>query len=291
MLAETLRLLVIGAHPDDAEFRAGGLAALYRQLGHAVKFVSVTNGDAGHHAMGGVELARRRRAEATAAGRVCSVSYEVWDNHDGELEATLVLRKQVIRLVRSFRPDLVLTHRPNDYHPDHRHTSQLVQDAAYLVTVPNICSDTPHLEHDPVIMYLADDFEKPYPFTPSLVVDVDAVFAPKLAMLDCHVSQMYEWLPYNSGRSGDVPAEAAERRAWLARWLEEKGPPAARYRTLLARLYGPERAAGIRHIEAFEPCEYGRPMDTRLAATLFNFVPAFAAGDDGREPGLLTEGP
>jgi LmbE family N-acetylglucosaminyl deacetylase len=159
-----LRLLVIGAHPDDAEYRAGGLAAKYWQLGHVVKFVSLTDGGAGHQSMARDELIRRRRAEAEAAGAVCGIEYDVWDCPDGEMEPTLALRRCVIRLIRSFQPDLVLTHRPNDYHPDHRYTSQLVQDAAFMVTVPKICPNTPHLPVDPVIMYMADDFQKPTPF-------------------------------------------------------------------------------------------------------------------------------
>src|SRR5918912_2718380 len=148
-----LRLLIIGAHPDDADFHASGPAALYRAAGHVVKMVSLTNGDAGHHILRGPELARRRRAEAAAAGAVIGAAYDVLDSHDGELLPTLDNRRQVIRLIRSFRPDLVLTHRPNDYHPDHRYTSQLVQDAAYLVTVPAVVPDTPHPERDPVIPY------------------------------------------------------------------------------------------------------------------------------------------
>src|SRR5947209_6171956 len=136
MPEEPLRLLILGAHPDDADYAAGGTAALYRAAGHVVKMVSLTNGCAGHHLQPGPELARRRRAEAAAAGAVIGATYDVLDNNDGELLPTLENRRQVIRLIRGFRPDLVLTHRPNDYHPDHRYTSQLVQDAAYLVTVP-----------------------------------------------------------------------------------------------------------------------------------------------------------
>ncbi len=135
----SLRLLVIGAHPDDADIGAGGLAVIFRRLGHVVKFVSVTNGAVGHHQMSGQPLVARRRAEAQAAGEIIGAEYEVWDYPDGQLLPTLEARKQVIRLIRQFSPDLLLTHRPNDYHPDHRYTSQLVQDAAYLVTVPNIC--------------------------------------------------------------------------------------------------------------------------------------------------------
>ncbi len=272
-MPESLRLLVIGAHPDDAEFRAGGLAAKYRQLGHVVRFVSVTNGDAGHHLLDAAELAHRRRAEAEAAGRVCAVEYEVWDHHDGELQATLDVRRQVIRLIRSFRPNLVLTHRPNDYHPDHRATAQLVQDAAYMVTVPKICPDTPHLARDPVIMYLADDFEKPTPFAPTVVIEIDDVVDQKLAMLHCHASQMYEWLPYNWGRPDDVPAGDAKRLAFTARWVEDRGPRPADFAPLVANLYGAERAATIRWIEAFEACEYGRSFDRELTAALFPFVP------------------
>src|SRR5207253_707559 len=162
----TLRLLIIGAHPDDADYAAGGTAALYRAAGHVVHMVSLTNGDAGHHEQAGPALAARRRAEAAASGAVIGADYETFDNHDGQLLPTLENRYQVIRLIRAFRPDLVLTHRPNDYHPDHRYTSQLVQDAAYMVTVPAVVPETPHLPSNPVIAYLPDDFQKPYPFQP-----------------------------------------------------------------------------------------------------------------------------
>ena len=178
-MSEPLRLLVIGAHPDDAEYKAGGLAALYRDLGHEVRFVSVTNGDAGHHELSGLALAARRRAEAEAAAATLGLRYDVWEHSDGRLELSLARREQVIRLIRSYDPDLVLTHRPNDYHPDHRVTSQLVQDAAYLLTVPAICPDVAHLRRDPVIAYLSDDFTRPYPFEPTVVIDVAPVWERK----------------------------------------------------------------------------------------------------------------
>jgi N-acetylglucosamine malate deacetylase 1 len=268
----TLRLLVIGAHPDDAEYRAGGLASKYRRAGHIVKFVSVTDGGAGHQSMSRDQLVLRRRAEAQAAGKVCGIEYDVWDCPDGELQPTLELRRRVIRLIRLFRPDLLLTHRPNDYHPDHRYTSQLVQDAAFMVTVPKVCAEVPHLARDPVIMYLADDFQKPTPFQPSVVIDIDDVIQDKIAMLHCHTSQMYEWLPYNWGRPDEVPQDEVGRLAFTARWVGERGPQPAAYFTLLERAYGPKHAAGIRWIEAFESCEYGRPLDDMLIARLFPFV-------------------
>ena len=168
-------------------------------------------------------------------------TYDVLDNNDGELLPTLENRGQVIRLIRTFRPDLVLTHRPNDYHPDHRYTSQLVQDAAYLVTVPAIEPGMPHLPRDPVIAYLPDDFQKPYPFQPAVVVDIGSVFDRMVAMLHCHTSQFYEWLPYNAGHLDDVPAEPSQRLTWLAtrdaRPLEAPVPTVTAI--CLLRSYGP----------------------------------------------------
>ena len=216
MAIEPLRLLIIGAHPDDADYHAGGLAALYRAAGHVVKMVSLTNGAAGHHLERGPQLARRRRAEAAAAGAMIGASYDVLDNPDGELVPCLDNRRLVIRLIRSFRPDLVLTHRPNDYHPDHRYTSTLVCDAAYMVTVPSIVPDVPHLCANPVIAYLPDNFEKPYPLQPAVGVEVGPVFDRIADMLHCHESQFYEWLPYNGGYLDQVPPDGAARRKWLA---------------------------------------------------------------------------
>jgi LmbE family N-acetylglucosaminyl deacetylase len=271
----TLRLLIIGAHPDDADFHAGGTAALYRAAGHVVKMVSLTNGDAGHQLRSGPELARRRRAEAEASGAVIGATYDVLDNPDGRLLPTLENRWEVIRLIRTFRPDLVLTHRPNDYHPDHRYTSQLVQDACYLLTVPAMVPDVHHLPRDPVVAYLPDDFQKPYPFQPDVLVDVGSVVDRLVAMLDCHVSQFYEWLPYNTGRSAEVPPGADERRAWLAAQTRARlRPRADRYRGQLVRAYGPERGRAVEYVEAFEGCEYGAPLDEAARRRLFPFAGA-----------------
>jgi LmbE family N-acetylglucosaminyl deacetylase len=269
-----LRLLIIGAHPDDADYAAGGTAALYRQAGHVVKMVSMTNGAAGHHVTPGPVMARRRKAEAAAAGAVIGATYDVLDTPDGTLMPTLENRYGVIRLIRTFKPDLLLTHRPNDYHPDHRYTSQLVQDAAYLVTVPAVVPDVPHLERDPVMAYLPDDFLRPYPFDPKVAVDVGPVIEQIAAMLHCHQSQFYEWLPYNHGHLKEVPAGDAERKQWLLGQVRKRlRPRADKYRDLLVEQYGPERGAKIEYIEAFEECEYGAPLDDAARRRLFPFVP------------------
>jgi LmbE family N-acetylglucosaminyl deacetylase len=269
----SLRLLIIGAHPDDADYHAGGLAALYRTAGHTVKMVSLTNGRSGHHLQPGTELSRRRKAEAAAAGAIIGATYDVFDIPDGELLPTLENRARVIRLIREFRPDLVLTHRPNDYHPDHRYTSQLVQDTAYLLTVPAIVPEVPHLAHDPVIMYLPDHFQKPTPFDAAVAVGVDGVLDKIVAMLDCHESQFYEWLPYNQGCADQVPTDSGARRAWLAKPLKQRlRNQADRFREPLINAYGRERGEQFQFAEGFETCEYGAPLDAAAREKLFGWL-------------------
>src|SRR5437016_7941232 len=218
MLAQDnkIRIIAFGAHPDDCDIRAAGTAAKFAQLGHAVKFVSVTNGDAGHQTEGGGALAKRRRLEAKESGRRLGIEYDVLDNHDGELLPTLDVRQQVIRKIRQWNADIVLAPRPNDYHPDHRYTGVLVQDAAYMVVVPNVTPDTPPLRKNPVFLYFEDDFQRPNPFRPDVAVDIDSVFMNKIRALDAHVSQVYEWLPWVDGLLDQVPKDPAERLNWLA---------------------------------------------------------------------------
>ncbi|HZS89425.1 MAG TPA: PIG-L family deacetylase [Chloroflexota bacterium] len=267
-------ILAIGAHPDDCDFGAAGMAALWIRSGYRVHFVAMTNGDAGHQEMSGAALARRRLAEAQAAGAVLGVTYTVLDNHDGELEPTLANRRTVIRLIREIRPDLVLTHRLNDYHPDHRYTALLVQDAAYMVTVPGVVAHTPHLARNPIFGYMHDIFQRPYPLTPDVVVDIDAVVDLKLQMLHQHTSQMYEWLPYNGGYLDQVPPDEGTRLAWLGEhYLPRFARVADRFRGLLEATYGPERGRQVRYAEAIEISEYGAPLTGETRRRLFPFLP------------------
>jgi LmbE family N-acetylglucosaminyl deacetylase len=263
-----LSLLVIGAHPDDCEYRAGGLAALYRSRGAAVKFISVTNGEAGHHREWGPKLVERRRQEAKNATSPLGIECEVWDNPDGQLEVTLERRWQLIRAIRSYQPDLVLTHRPNDYHPDHRAVSLLVQDAAYLLTVPAICHEVPHLRRDPVIAYLADDFRKPTPFDPTVIIDISTVWDQKVAMMDAHISQFYEWLPANMDKFADLPADPAGRKYWMDGILTDQAQKFADgHRAAIIASLG----TMVDRIEAFEGCEYGAKLDAEAISRLFPF--------------------
>ena len=266
-----LNIIAFGAHPDDCDSRAGGTAAKYAALGHRVRFVAVTNGDAGHQTEGGGALAARRRAEAQEAGRRIGIEYVVLDNHDGELVPSVNVREQIIRQIRQWNADLVLAPRPNDYHPDHRYTGVLVQDAAYMVVVPNVASDTPALRKNPVFMYFQDGFQRPNPFTPDVAISIDDVIEKKIDMLDAHVSQMYEWLPWVSGSLDSVPKGAAERRKWLRE--TRAGQPTAAVRTALVKWYGPEKGKAVRHAESFEICEYGTRPDEALIRKLFPFLP------------------
>lgn len=266
-----VRIIAFGAHPDDCDLRAGGLAAKYAALGYKVKFVSVTNGDAGHQSMGGGPLAKRRRAEAQEAARRIGIEYEVLDNHDGELLPTLPVRNQIIREIREWKADVVLSPRPNDYHPDHRYTGVLVQDAAYMVTVPDLVTDVPALRKNPVFLYFWDQFTQPQPFRPDVVISIDDVYQKKLDMLDAHVSQFYEWLPWHDGLLEQVPKDAAARKQWLATQQPDKVLP--EWRQALEKRYG-AAAEGIKHAEAFEITEYGRQPSEEEIRKLVPFFPA-----------------
>jgi len=253
----SLRILVFGAHPDDAEFHAGGFLALAARRGDAIRLVSVTDGSAGHQSMGRVELAARRRTEAQRAAAVIGCEVEVWSNSDGELEPTLAVRRDVIRAMRTFAPDLVLTHRIHDYHPDHRAVATLVRDACYMVRVPSVVPDVPALPNDPVVCCFADFFSQPAPFRADAKVDVAPVIETWAAILDCHESQVYEWIPHTYGRANEVPKTREERLRWLPEFY-----PRPRG---VARRFAPE----LKLAEAFEISEYARRPNSADLRRLF----------------------
>ena len=260
---EKINVVVIGAHPDDCDIDAGGTAILFSKMGHNVLFVSLTNGDAGHHEMGGGALAKRRIAEAREAGKRFGVEYRVLDNHDGELLPTLENRKKVIRFIREWKADLVICNRPNDYHPDHRNAAILVQDAAYMVIVPNVVPEVEPLKKNPVFLYSQDNFRKPYGFEPDITVNIDNVFEQKIFAMSAHESQFFEWLPWTSGKLEQVPKEKNERLEWLKNWRKSNVTPAMK--TSLTKWYGSEKAEATINAEAFEICEYGKhPNDDEI---------------------------
>lgn len=262
MLSEK-RFLVFGAHPDDPDQMFGGTAVKLIATGHKVKFVSTTNGNAGHYLMNPEDLAERRYKETQASAKITGLEeYQVMDNSDGYLEASIENRRRIVNIIRDFKPDVVISHRLNDYHADHRTTAQLVQDASYLVTVPLYSPEIAILEKLPVFACSWDHFQKPYPFRADAVVIIDKVIEDKIRMLDCHKSQFYEWLPWNQGYKdfNACKMNNYEKRQWLLdNWICNNA--------IQAKLYSDKRKSN--YVEAFEQSEYGRQLSGEEFLELF----------------------
>ena len=267
---KVLNIIAIGAHPDDCDSKFGGTAALFAKMGHNVKFLALTNGDAGHQSMGGGPLAKKRRQEAKDAAKALGIAeYEVLDNHDGELFPTLNVRLEVIRRIRGWNADIVLGLRPNDYHPDHRNAGSVVQDAAYMNIVPNVAPDTPPLKKNPVFLYMSDHFKKPYPFQKDIAVIVDDVIDTKVKGLAAHDSHMFEWLPWTNGMDlATIPKGEKERLAWLKdRWMNRK--PDAGTLEVVKKWYPNVDVSKVKQVEFFEICEYGKQPTEEEIKELF----------------------
>ena len=265
------RVMIIGAHPDDMEY-CGGTAVKLTRAGHIVQFLSTTNGQSGHYeTLGHALVATRRKESHEAKKRLGIDSYVILDNNDGYLVPDIAAREGLMRAIRQFGPDIIITHRLWDYHPDHRSTSQLVQDCSYLVRVPNFLPGTPIPEVMPVIFFMSDVFEKPIPFNPDIVVDIDDVAEEKLLGFDAHVSQMYEWLPWINGVAADVPEDAEGRLEFLRGvFFPLWSQTANRFRDKLIKKYGHDRGSKVKYAEAFEACEYGGSHDLEAEKQLFS---------------------
>jgi N-acetylglucosamine malate deacetylase 1 len=272
-----LRVIAFGAHPDDCEYKVGGVATRWAALGHHVKLVSVTNGDIGHWREAGGPLALRRAKEAQKCAKILGVESQVLDIHDGELLPTLENRKAITKLIREWKADLVLSHRPNDYHPDHRNVGILVQDAAFMVTVPFFCPDVPFLKKNPVFLYYEDRFTKPNRFSADVVVAIDEAIGKKLDCVEALASQTYE-----GGANGEaalVPdpsnkARIAARKKEVRDQFDQRfAATAKRFELQLAQWYGAEKSKKIRYAEAFEVCEYGRAPTKQEVRECFPFFP------------------
>lgn len=274
---DKLRIICFGAHPDDAEYKNGATAALWAAQGHHVQLVSVTNGDIGHWQVAGGALAQRRTAESALVAKRLGVTSLVLDIHDGELLPTLENRRIITRLIRNWDADIVVSHRPWDYHPDHRYVGVLVQDAAYMVTVPFFCPDTPHLTTNPVFLYSSDRFKKPYPFEADIAVSIDDVFEKKIDALMALESQIFEGgANGNEEKMEDIPpsSQPEARREFLKqRWIQYSGGDANRFRGSLIRWYGEEEGNKVKYAEAWEICEYGRQPSDAEIRELFPFFP------------------
>jgi LmbE family N-acetylglucosaminyl deacetylase len=271
-----LRIVVFGAHPDDAEIRAGGVGALWAQAGHHVQMVSVTNGDIGHFAMAGGALAQRRMAEVQETSKILGTTATVLDIHDGELEPTLENRRLLTRVIRRWEADIVIGHRPNDYHPDHRYVGVLMQDCAFMVGVPFFCPDTPALQKNPLFLYSHDGFQRPNPFRADIVVAIDPVIEKKIEGLVKLESQFVEGGALSKPNPAlDDPVEREKKREQVRQSFRRRFASIAdQYRDKLVELYGPEAGKQVKYAEAFEICEYGRRPNADELRQLFPFLPS-----------------
>ncbi len=258
----TRKILSISAHPDDNEFRCGGLMALWSALGDSISTLSITDGCSGTYYETREDIRERRKKEAqNAIGTIGGTAYSL-GCIDGELEPSLENRLRLIRFIRNFQPDIIITNRSNDYHPDHRYTALLIQDASYMLQVPNVAPDTPPMRYVPVIMYWGDKFRYPYTFSPDAIIDIDPVVDTKVRMLMQHESQMFEWLPWVDNILSQVPPKEKGDKArfdWVMALYKRRAVPtyADRFRPMLIERYGQEKGSRIVEAEAFELCEYG----------------------------------
>ena len=271
-----LRVLIIGAHPDDPDLTAGGLALKYVKSGATVKMVSVSNGDKGHMAMAPEALAARRFRETQRSKEILGVAaYEVLGHSDCEIEVNLEMRKEMTRIIRAFGPHLIFTHRPCDYHADHRAVGTLVMDSAYLLGVPLWCPEAPVSPVAPAIYFLRDEFTQPAEFRADVAIDVGDEMDRLLTALCSHESQFFEWLVFDMKIAEPVPTDLAGRKAFVEKYwiVQRKVRDARRFRPRLELFYGRRRAEQITHAEGYELSEYGyRPRSDELFQ-LFPFLP------------------
>ncbi len=282
-----MKILAIGAHQDDNEFRLGGFASKCIKNGHEVRFLSMANGCGGHHIMSPKETSARRWGESQRVAKYLGLQYDVWDIDDCTLMPDLATRERLIRYIREFCPDVIITHRTNDYHADHRAAAQLVQDASYILTVPHTCPDVPAMRFMPVILFNEDRFQNPV-FKGDFVFDMDDEIETKLTIAHFNESQVYEWLPYTHGEEELVPQSEEERFEWLKGmnitqdttdeeimaytgfgYAVRFAKVAARFRKELIERYGEEKGSKIRYAEAFQISEYGRQPGKKEIEELF----------------------
>lgn len=266
----SLRIIAFGAHPDDAELKAAGVSALWAAQGHKVKFVSATNGDIGHFSQAGGPLAQRRTKEVQECAKILGITTDVLDIHDGELVPSLENRQKFARLIRDWQADIVMGHRPYDYHPDHRYVGVLLNDTAVVVAAPFFVPDTPATQGNPIYMNYSDGFVDPKPFEPTVVVDIDAAADKKWQCVSAMPSQFGDADSWQGRTRPDVPKGDAERKAYLLELAKQRTTAVAdQYRAQLVARYGQERGSKVKYAEAFQLNQYGRQAKADEVSAMF----------------------
>ena len=166
---------------------------------------------------------------------------------------------------------MVITHRTCDYHPDHRATSQLVLDSAYMISVPRCCPETPICDKIPVFAYSFDRFVNPRPQRADAAVEIDSVIDQKVAAMSNHRTQFYEWLPWGDGdRDFDVnKLNEEERKLHIMKWNQRFRIAADNGREVLKSVYGEEMGSKVVYAETFEQSDYSRQLPPEEFARLF----------------------
>ncbi len=187
-----MKVLAIGAHPDDIEISCAGTLAKMVQSGHEVVICHVSDGDKGHYEIPSEELIVIRKQEAQLAGAVIGCPVISLGMRDGRILADNETNRALFMdLLCSVQPDLVITHAPNDYMPDHVAVSRLVFDTTFLATLPGASQNHPFAAKVPSLFYM--DNLSGIDFQPTLYVDITDTFTTKATMLEQHQSQLV-WL-------------------------------------------------------------------------------------------------
>jgi LmbE family N-acetylglucosaminyl deacetylase len=237
-----------------------------------VRFLAVTDGTAGHQEQGGATLARRRQSEAKKAAAVVGADTVILTNPDGSLMPLLPQRLELLRELRLFAPDVIATHRVNDYHPDHRYTGTLVQDAWFSIRAPNVLPGVDIPAHEPTVLYMSDQFTRPRELQPNLIFDIDAVIDQKLEAMIAHSSQVEEWLPWMGGYEPEIVPDPEARRTFLLKHAAlGSRAEAGRFRHALVQKYGATKGAKVEYAEAFEISEFSAPLGAERAGQLFPY--------------------
>lgn len=266
-----LNIVIVCAHPDDPELAAGGITARYLELGHNVTYIVTTTGDGGHHEMDRQALGKRRYDETRKVAKYWGIDYVIMDNHDGQLEPSLKIREELIRVLRKYQPDVIISHGLDDYHPDHRYTGQLVADTAYMLNVPLCVPDAPIARKDVVYCNIS---YKPCDKAPATVlVPYDKYLDRKIDSVHFHESQIYEWLPWTENVDPKTIAKDEEGRINFLkdRWLPEWETVRKNYAPAIQQHSADQQSNPSKYYEAYTASLWGSPLTPKNVKKYFPF--------------------
>ena len=229
-----MRILAIGAHPDDVEIYCGGTLAKFRERKDSVVMAYVCQGDKGGISTGKIKLSEIRKKEAEEAARIIGAKSISLNFKDSEIFSTMEIRKAVIDLIRMTKPELIITHSPFDYHSDHRITGQVVTDATYIASSQGFKTKNPPLSYIPVVYYM-DTFAG-INFQPTEYVDISEFIEKKIEMIKCHKSQQYHLEKRGKIDIIEMVRDMAKFRGWQS---------------------------GVRYAEGFKVCDMWPNFKTR----------------------------